>query len=214
MHLEELRLIILQERETGKLSEIPADLFGSTSRSLAALQEQVYSAEDPLAPKSRALAEEIQNIQESLRDIFRLRFDKILTLALTQVDGNYADREERKRMLPEERSVFDTTVEALNACKSALFEGTATGTGMEAWKDHAPALPEHQERIPAPGDHPRSTEPSITYMLVRILAEVEPFMGVDGRSYQLRKGDIATIPSENATVLCERNIALNMNIGI
>jgi DNA replication factor GINS len=39
---------------------------------------------------------------------------------------------------------------------------------------------------------------------------MDAFMGVDGRIYQLEKGDIATLPERNAEVLVERNIALNM----
>ena len=214
MQLEGLRLIVLQERETGKLSEIPPDLFITTSRMLEDLQERVYAADDPLGPEARVLAEEIQNIQESLKDIFRLRFSKILTLALAQVDGNYADREERKRMLPEERSVFDTTVEALKGCKSSLFT-TGTPEGIRERQTGAPPAPrEHLQTVPEVREQPETTTPAVSYTPVRILADVDPFMGVDGRVYQLRKGDIATIPESNAVVLCERNIALNMNIGI
>ncbi|MDD1674099.1 MAG: hypothetical protein LUQ13_00505 [Methanomicrobiales archaeon] len=211
IQLEGLRLIVLQERETGKLSEIPADLFASTTRALGDLQAQVYRADDPLGPESRVLAEEIQNIQESLKDIFRIRFSKILTLALAQVDGNYADREERKRMLPEERSVFDATVEALKGCKLSLFM-TAGPEGSEENRTGTPA-PEHRDTAPEDREQPAAS-PAVSYTLVRILADVDPFMGVDGRVYQLRKGDIATVPVSNAAVLCERNIALNMNIGI
>ncbi|MDD1677295.1 MAG: hypothetical protein LUQ40_06130 [Methanomicrobiales archaeon] len=210
MQLEGLRLIVLQERETGKLSEIPADVYASTTRTLGDLQAQVYGADDPLGPESRILAEEIQNIQESLKDIFRLRVSKILTLALAQVDGNYADREERKRMLPEERSVFDTTVEALKGCKSSLFTPeTPEGTGET---DIPP--PEHRVTVPEEQAQTESPPATVSHTLVRILADVDPFMGVDGRVYHLRKGDIVTIPESNAAVLCERNIALNMNIGI
>jgi DNA replication factor GINS len=212
MQLEGLRLIVLQERETGKLSEIPPDLFATTSRQLEELQKQVYAAVDPLGVKERMLAEEIQNIQESLKDIFRLRFGKILTLALVQVDSNYADREERKRMLPEERTVFDTTVEALRTCRAILLEGSPR---EEAGKHPAAeVVPEGQLENFSPADQPGTTVREVSYSVVRVIADVDPFMGVDGRGYRLRKGDIASIPSGNAVVLCERNIVLNMNIGI
>ena len=49
-------------------------------------------------------------------------------------------------------------------------------------------------------------------ILVRVLEDMDSFMGVDGRIYTLLKGDIVTLPERNAAVLSERNIVLNMNL--
>jgi len=38
-------------------------------------------------------------------------------------------------------------------------------------------------------------------------------MGVDGRVYILKKGDIVTLPESNADVLCEHDIALNIRLN-
>ena len=51
------------------------------------------------------------------------------------------------------------------------------------------------------------------YTLVRVLADMEPFMGVDGRTYEISTGDILTLPGRNAEVLAERDIVLNINPG-
>jgi DNA replication factor GINS len=42
---------------------------------------------------------------------------------------------------------------------------------------------------------------------------MDAFMGIDGMTYTLEKGDIVMLPERNAEVLVERNIALNMNVG-
>jgi DNA replication factor GINS len=49
-------------------------------------------------------------------------------------------------------------------------------------------------------------------VLVRVLEDMDSFMGIDGRIYTLSKGDILTLPERNAAVLSERNIVLNMNL--
>ena len=49
-------------------------------------------------------------------------------------------------------------------------------------------------------------------VLVRVLEDMESFMGIDGRIYTLSKGDIVTLPERNAAVLSERNIVLNINL--
>jgi len=43
-------------------------------------------------------------------------------------------------------------------------------------------------------------------VLSRVLANMDPFMGVDGRIYHLQKGDIVILPVRNAEVLCDRPI--------
>jgi len=48
------------------------------------------------------------------------------------------------------------------------------------------------------------------YSLVLVVADMEPFMGVDGYVYEIRSGDIITLPRKNADVLTERNIVLNI----
>jgi DNA replication factor GINS len=53
---------------------------------------------------------------------------------------------------------------------------------------------------------------SLQCVLVRVLEDMESFMGIDGRIYTLSKGDIVTLPERNAAVLSERNIVLNMNL--
>jgi DNA replication factor GINS len=69
-----------------------------------------------------------------------------------------------------------------------------------------------------PGPLPAAVAPAgtgpITHpcALVRVLQDMESFMGVDGRIYTLSKGDIVTLPERNAAVLSERNIVLNINL--
>lgn len=66
---------------------------------------------------------------------------------------------------------------------------------------------EEQGRRAPPDEEPFS------YTLVRVLANMEAFMGVDGRTYELADGDIITLPQRNAEVLAERDIVLNINPG-
>ena len=51
------------------------------------------------------------------------------------------------------------------------------------------------------------------FVVSRVLQDMEPLMGVDGRIYHLQREDLVTIPERNAEVLCDRNIVLNINPG-
>lgn len=58
------------------------------------------------------------------------------------------------------------------------------------------------------------TPPKTQYLLIRLIHDVPVFAGVDGRSYLLGAHDIATIPTANATVLINRNLAVLINQGV
>jgi len=47
---------------------------------------------------------------------------------------------------------------------------------------------------------------------VRVLQDMDTFMGVDGRIYSLAKGDIVTLPERNASVLSDRNIVIGITL--
>jgi DNA replication factor GINS len=66
------------------------------------------------------------------------------------------------------------------------------------------------EPVPGTGEAPLPVQ---GYVLARVLDNMEPFMGVDGRIYHLMKEDIVTLPRRNAEVLNERNIVLNITPG-
>ena len=200
MQLDELRGILLSERESGRLVSIPADIFASTRAVVEELTGEVYAHEDPFHDDARYLIERVAAIRETLEDLFRIRTQKVLALAYTQEEGQYIDRDEMKKMLPAERQMFDEITLAIAGCRCSLTGG---GTGP------VPGQVEVAEGVVLPEQAPHAPP----YVLVRAVETMEPFMGVDGRIYALEKEDIATLPERNAAVLCERNIVLNMNLG-
>ena len=206
MALDNLRIIILNERESGRLSEVPPTLYAGIHEHLASLQEQVYRCSDPLSDQAQTLIEEVKAVREISRDIFRYRSRKILSLAFVQVEAGATDREELKKMLPGEREMFDGIVRELGKGKAAL-----SGQVLRA----APG-----GEVPAPGGSPAAGgtpeppgTPEEAMVLVRIISDMEPFMGVDGRIYRLKAEDVVTLPEKNAGVLIDRNIAVDVMKG-
>jgi DNA replication factor GINS len=219
MGLDDLRGILLSERETGRLTAVTPDLFERGHQELASLITKVYAFEDPLSDEARSLIEETLAIKETLRELFALRSRKILALTIMHAEGNYYDREEVKRMVPVEKEMFDTVTASIEQCKGILLhhishrpknivipEAVESGeSDMEQNEDSGAAA----DLYPTP----KANAPlSLQCVLVRVLEDMESFMGVDGRIYTLSKGDIVTLPERNAAVLSERNIVLNMNL--
>jgi DNA replication factor GINS len=217
MKLDDLRGILLSERETGRLTAAAPDIFEKGHAALVSLMGRVYALDDPLSDEARSLIEETLAIKETLADIFAIRTRKILALTIMHAEGNYYDREEVKRMIPPEKEMFDAITSSIGYCQGVLLRtvpqvpraagAAGDGTGEPGPEpdgtEDADAVPVLQE-MPAPLTHP--------CVLVRVLDDMESFMGVDGRIYTLSKGDIVTLPERNAAVLSERNIVLNINL--
>lgn len=51
---------------------------------------------------------------------------------------------------------------------------------------------------------------NIKYVIVRILADIPTFVGLDGRNYKLSKEDVVELPEGNAETLCNRNLAIKI----
>jgi len=209
MKLDELRLIVLNERETGRLSEMPPDLYEKVRDHLKGLQEQVYACRDPLSDQAQTLMEEVASMRETIRDIFRIRSRKVLSLAALQTESRITDRDEIRKMLPAEREMYDEIAQVIEGARHGMVaevvpraegEAAAAGAGTGA-------------EVPATADAGCGPAEPLRVRLVRILQEIDPFVGMDGRIYALRKEDVVTLPARNADVLVERNIALNITPG-
>jgi DNA replication factor GINS len=235
MNLDDLRSILLSERETGRLTAVAPDIFEKGHAELAALTKRVYAFEDPLSEEARELIEETIAIRETMHDLFAIRSRKILALTIMHAEGNYYDREEVKRLIPVEREMFDKITDGIEQCQSVLLHNTprtpivavpAAGSAApvpvedeigsaDFFEDESPGADRVQE--PDAGERAHAIPQAVSPLdhpcaLVRVLENMDSFMGVDGRIYTLSKGDIVTLPERNAAVLSERNIVLNINL--
>jgi DNA replication factor GINS len=226
MGFDDLRSILLTERETGKLIQISPDIFDRIHAEISDLLKKVYAIEDPLSDEARALIEETIAIKETMHELFAIRSRKILALALMHAEGNYYDREEVKRMLPAEHEMFDKIAAGLLACQNILLHNeklpivpapSITPAVLEEMEDEGEtAEGEHLSEMERSMSQSQLSSASATlshaYMLVRVIQGIDTFMGVDGRNYTLAKGDIATLPERNASVLSDRNLVIAINL--
>ena len=220
MKLDDLRSILLSERETGRLTAVAPDIFEKGHAELAAITNKVYAFEDPFSGEARALIDETLSIRETIQDLFAIRSRKILALTIMHAEGSYYDREEVKRMIPAEKEMFEQMTASIEQCQKILLHNIphtlnaprhavpvadAGPSGPEPYEEEAPDEGPVALQNPAnPLAHP--------CVLVHVLEDMDSFMGVDGRIYTLAKGDIVTLPERNAAVLSERNIVLNINL--
>ncbi len=214
--LEKLRQTLLDMHHSGRLADIEPGLYEGARVYIRKLKADYYSLQNPLESRSGSLLiEEIGSVTETVQEIFSIRTRQILDLAFQQIEGQYLDREEARRMLPAERAMYGQIIDAIEGCRETLVrgeEGSLRGSGAAA----VDAIEEAELPPPAGSGVPAATvtrpAPSL-YALVHIRSDVESFMGVDGRVYALKRGDIVTLPENNADLLCEHDIALNIRLN-
>ena len=206
MELDELRIIALDERESGKLSRISPDVIEQAGIRLRTLYTQAQSIDNFLTERTGELLSEIDSFEGTLEAIVDERFKKILKLSFADIGERVADKEELQKLLPEEREMFEKIRTAIRTCRAELIT-----TGRRPEEAVVPVSSDRMERGKSVDGE--SAPGGGEYTLIRVLGDIDSFMGVDGQVYTLRREDVVTIPQQNADVLFERNIALNINVG-
>ena len=225
MHLDDLRTILLAERDSGPLTTIPEDLYTKVAEEIRTLQQEVFILEDPFSDQARLLIEKVASIRTTIEELFKIRTDKVVNLAQSQAEGSFIDREELRVLIPSETVLFNNIVEAITNSQMQLIEWKAGHVksiakppiNPDQWCDEgetsASGSENRAETYEQISEQEEVTDSRISYAIVRALTDMEPFMGVDGRIYEVREGDILTLPMRNAEVLVERNIVLNIHPG-
>ncbi len=218
MELEDLRIIVLDERESGKLTPISRDIFKKGQMRLRELYAEAQSIDNFLTDRGSDLMNEIDSLTVTLNDISRERFKKILKMAINQMDTHYVDAQELRKMIPEEREMYDDIHAAIAACRHSLIDGAFAERTKIVPAASSPVSVETVVKLPldneiTPVEAESLDEDGSGYDLVHVFDDIEPFMGTDGRIYSLIKDDLVSLPLRNAQVLYERNIALNIKVS-
>jgi DNA replication factor GINS len=207
MDLERLRQILLEMHHSGRLSEVAPHLYDDTRKYVTKLKGDYYALQNPLESRSGSLIiEEIGSVNDTVQEIFSIRTRQILDLAFQQIEGQYVEKEEIRKMLPAEKAMFQQVVNAIESCRHTLISAEERpGHALDVADKEGEAPSEEDNSAPSP-------RPASPYALVHVRSDMDSFMGVDGRVYRLKKGDIVTLPERNADVLFERDIALNIRL--
>ena len=213
--LEKLRQMLLDMQHSGRLSHIEPGLYDDARAYIEKRKTDYYDLKNPLESRMGSLLiEEIGSVTEAVQEIFSVRTRQILDLAFQQMEGQYFDKDEGRKMLPEERAMYEQIITAIRECREALVRGGASPFGSDNAAaveriDEGEGLSEPRRTSAVPAPRPIQSP----YALVHIRSDVESFMGMDGRTYVLKMGDIVTLPENNADVLCEHDIALNIRLN-
>lgn len=209
MDLEELRLILLEENNSGCLTLINTDIFSKGAGKLAGIHRQILEEGTSMNESVYLLIEEVHSIRDILGYIFRARAHKILDLAMEYIDSKSMNRDELRKMMPSEREMFESVISAVTLCETEM-----TGPLAEIYSGTQLRIMSEEDEKDAGFQSSSDNKEGVKSQVYRILEDMEPFIGIDGIEYILSKGDLVTLPEPHGRLLCERNVALNINLNI
>ncbi len=228
--ISDLHGYLLDERSTGSLCEIPATLYEETAAEIENLRMQVTSIKDPFSEGVQSLIKERESLREFLRGIYTARTKKIIDMASAASNGEEIDRNSLRMMVAGERALYNVVLESCTSCRKALLEGKQI-IEVTAYNYAAPEVPAAAEASPAapanPADEdefeefseiPPESEASRAenapdpYRVVAVRSKLSEFQDLNGRIYSLSPGDVVSLPSSMADILCKDNKALSIRI--
>lgn len=193
MEYKELYKLWLKEKASSSLLEIPADFYISMDGKLTKLYQKTQNLE------WEELADEIIERMEFLRkDIAQLRLSKILNSVIYNmpIELGHTTWGERRLIKDLRNSIEMLGMEKPNILDTQ--ENLAITNLQNDSDEESSQIEENRDAIP----------PSPSNLTIRILDDVEAFIGLDEKRYgPLIRHDVVHLPVENAKALITRGMA-------
>lgn len=197
MDVKTLREIQRKEKMSPYLQDLGKDFYlelgGYLADTLGGLKEAKKGDTSILALR---LAE-FENIKNIISDLYETRERKIVSSALYYVKSG--DAVEAKNLVREEEEVLKKIVELLRSRRREVLDKVLGGEGLA--QESKPGKKEEKKTLPQPSAKQE-------FLTVRLLKDLPPLVGVDGRVYgAFKTEDLVSIPRANAETLINRGVA-------
>lgn len=177
MIYEELFGIWKKERESKDLVQIPPDFYMHAAEYIKRLKEEERML-DKKTVKASLLAEEHRNVKRMIRELIRMRYEKIVRM-LARGEKPPADA-----LAPQEERIISGSLnfaETFRSLAKDVLQGRLSSSNPQ----------EPHKRI-----------------LVRFLKDIPSIVGADMKIYgPFKCEDVASLPIENAKILIKQELA-------
>ncbi|MBI2077460.1 MAG: hypothetical protein HYT80_03690 [Euryarchaeota archaeon] len=201
------------ERKQPKLQRLEPSFWDQLQGYLNAMEANVRKEQErnPTSRKIALLHDELRNATRKSESLWEAREKKVTLHALK--NSRAQDAPPPENALRSEQELYQELLRAYRAFVprviTALEKPVETGKPgpgpMPGAAPPSPPAPAPATRVAPPPPETAGTakapEESLT---VRALVDVPPFVGLDGRTYRLKKGDVLTLPKKMVDMLAKR----------
>ncbi len=156
---------------------------------------KLQDLEDSFYPKARALAKQNQSARKLLEKIYEKRIGKIIKLASLSANGSNTSTSE---MTKEEKQIYRNIVEQLEKSRKKILEGK---------QKNKPKPKDQNNQSDNQNNEHRKPKNENKYIEIKANEDLPIFLGVDGKEYELKKGEKEKIPQKNAEPLLKNHSA-------
>lgn len=189
MDIKLLRELNRKEKTSPYLQKIEKNFYDE----LAALMREVYiKREDCSEEELPKFLAELENLRNIIIELYEAREKKIVSNALYYV--RTGEKIELENLSKEEEVFLKKIVEIIKSHRENILDKTLKGK----IEDEKESKEEKKTEIPT--------------ITVRILKDLPPIVGIDGKIYgEFKVEDIVTLPKPNAEVLIKQGVAQRIN---
>jgi len=203
-----LRKIQQAEKNSPQITQIKRGFYDEVISFLHQLEKRLETEKKP--QKQMLLAEECQNIEKIIRNIYEQREKKIMLAAIAKARGGNPSV---KTLLPEEKTFFNDLYQDIVLFRKQIFlniddsdeerieqKSSSTASSEIVPEKKQTDSKEKQKKLQQ-NNHP----------VLRIVEDIRSFVGTDNNTYTLHKGDIISLPDDMATMLLNKKAAIRVN---
>ncbi len=173
--------ILRREKDRKDLQELDPDFFINVSAYFKDKKEILDKIDDYSEEEADRIKTQIQNAKRLVREIYNTREKKIVEKAIIKARTK-SDIITTENMLDEEKELFSRLVELLSTVRESVLNKLLKGKMIKLKK----AKPQEKNNR----------------ILVRFLAQIPEFVGIDGETYgPFNPDEIAVLPEKIANIL-------------
>jgi len=183
-----LRKIQQIEKNSPGLTSLQPDFYISLTKYSNSLENRLKK--ETASQKKILLQDEIQNIKKISSNIYEQREKKILLSAISKARGGNPNL---KNITGTEEELFDNMLDVMMNTRNKLFKGEKEGKIKE-------------KPVEIKNEQTESVKKDKINKMVMVTENIPEFIGTDTKKYNLRKGDMISLPSDMTQVFIKRNV--------
>ncbi len=228
MDIDRLREVQSRERESQSLQPLEDSFYEDAAAFVVEKERERDSLDDPSSQEAQQLNDLVVSARRFAEAVYERRVGKIVNMASLAANGTDVDE---GKLTEEERQLFEEVEAAISEHGERVMDVLEGNRGQQELvkerrhsggrRSGSESEPESAVGEAGSGDGeelgdveadaeaggPDTGEGLEGYSTIRVTQDVEEFVGVDGEEYDLEEENVATVPEENARVLCEKGAA-------
>jgi len=184
-----LRRIQEMEKKSPSLTRIEPNFYNDLSKYLEDLNDRLGKESSP--QKQMLLKVEIRDTNKIVTSIYEMREKKILLATISKARGGNPNL---KNLVDVEKDLFESTLELMTQMRKQVLEKKSKG------------ITEKEKTVEPKKEDKKNGGQENSKPVVRVTKGIPKFIGTDMKEYNLRGGDVLSLPADMRDMLLKRGV--------